>query len=220
MLLIGRVLLTKSLIRLQDVSPGFDPRGLLVADAPLSPVTYATAAKRNQLVDQLRARLETYSGRDDRRGRDGASASAAAARRSISTSWAGRRRVRKTTSPPVTAQSVRTISRRSASRFWLVDRLPSATATVRRACRCRERDVREAIPRGRRGARHFAAARSSELTPDDPDDTPIMEIVGVVGDTKQAFEAATQPTMFVPYLQNPIDVISGLYRALAIIVED
>jgi putative ABC transport system permease protein len=46
-----------------------------------------------------------------------------------------------------------------------------------------------------------------------------MEIVGVVGDTKQAFEAATQPTMFVPYLQNPIEVISGLYRALAIIVK-
>ena len=31
------------------------------------------------------------------------------------------------------------------------------------------------------------------------DESPEMEIVGVVGDTKQAFEAATQPTMFVPY---------------------
>src|SRR5207342_1211707 len=55
--------------------------------------------------------------------------------------------------------------------------------------------------------------------PDDSNDTPIMEIVGVVGDTKQAFEAATQPTMFVPYLQNPIEVISGLYRGLAIIIK-
>jgi ABC-type antimicrobial peptide transport system permease subunit len=55
--------------------------------------------------------------------------------------------------------------------------------------------------------------------PDNPNDTPIMQIVGVVGDTKQAFEAATQPTMFVPYLQNPIEVIGGLYRALAIIVK-
>src|SRR5262249_60880121 len=35
-------------------------------------------------------------------------------------------------------------------------------------------------------------------TPDNEADTPIMDIVGVVGDTKQAFEAAGQAAMFVP----------------------
>src|SRR5439155_12686679 len=56
-LLVGAGLLTKSLVRLQDVPTGFDAAGLLVADAPLSPVTYATTAQRNALVERVRKRL-------------------------------------------------------------------------------------------------------------------------------------------------------------------
>jgi hypothetical protein len=51
------------------------------------------------------------------------------------------------------------------------------------------------------------------------DDSPRMEIVGIVGDTKQAFEADIQPTMYVPYLQPPIDVLAGLYRNLSILLK-
>src|SRR5205807_1870928 len=36
--------------------------GVLVADAPLSPVKYSTAAPRNALVDRLRERLRTLPG--------------------------------------------------------------------------------------------------------------------------------------------------------------
>ena len=55
-------------------------------------------------------------------------------------------------------------------------------------------DVREALrSRAQLGA-----------TPGDDGD-PLMDVVGVVGDTKQAFEAATQPTIYVPYLQPPIE---------------
>ena len=62
MLLVGAGLLTRSLVRLQEVSPGFDPGGVLVADAPLSPVKYATAAERNVFVDRLRERARRLPG--------------------------------------------------------------------------------------------------------------------------------------------------------------
>src|SRR4029079_12704863 len=51
------------------------------------------------------------------------------------------------------------------------------------------------------------------------DDAPVMEVVGVVGDTKQAFEAATQPTLYVPYEQYPLDVLAGMYRNLSLVIK-
>src|SRR5439155_2863664 len=62
MLLVGAGLLTKSLLRLQDVSTGFNPTGVLVAEAPLSPIKYATTSQRNVLVDRLRGRPRTLPG--------------------------------------------------------------------------------------------------------------------------------------------------------------
>ncbi|HXI30182.1 MAG TPA: ABC transporter permease, partial [Vicinamibacterales bacterium] len=62
MLLVAAGLLTRSLVRLQDVSTGFNPAGVLVADVPLSPVTYATAPQRNLLVQRLRDRLRALPG--------------------------------------------------------------------------------------------------------------------------------------------------------------
>ena len=47
---------------LQDVSPGFNAAGVLVADAPLSPVKYATGVQRNVFVDRLRERARSMPG--------------------------------------------------------------------------------------------------------------------------------------------------------------
>ena len=38
---------------------------------------------------------------------------------------------------------------------------------------------------------------------------PAMEIVGVVGDVKQAFEAGSNAEMFVPYRQYPDPILAG-----------
>ena len=62
MLLVGAGLLTKSLIRLQDVSPGFNPAHLLLAEAPLSPTTYASPQSRNIFADRLLADLRAKPG--------------------------------------------------------------------------------------------------------------------------------------------------------------
>jgi putative ABC transport system permease protein len=49
-------------------------------------------------------------------------------------------------------------------------------------------------------------------------DFPKMEVVGVVGDMKQSFEAASKAEMFVPYGQHPDPILSGMYLNTALIV--
>jgi putative ABC transport system permease protein len=69
------------------------------------------------------------------------------------------------------------------------------------------------------GAAKPALGARAQLGTTPEDDAPVMEIVGVVGDTKQAFEAATQPTMYVPYEQYPIEILAGMYRNLSIVLK-
>ena len=54
----------------------------------------------------------------------------------------------------------------------------------------------------------------TEPSPDDP----TMEIVGVVGDMKQSFEAGSKSEMFVPYGQYPVSVLAGMYLNTALVV--
>jgi putative ABC transport system permease protein len=61
-LLVGAGLLIRSLERLQDVPPGFQPDHLLVADIPLSATVYPKTAQRTEFFDQLLARAETLPG--------------------------------------------------------------------------------------------------------------------------------------------------------------
>ena len=54
-------------------------------------------------------------------------------------------------------------------------------------------------------------------TEPDPD-FPTMEIVGVVGDVKQSFEAGAKAEMFVPYAQHPDPILAGMYLNTALVV--
>jgi ABC-type antimicrobial peptide transport system permease subunit len=47
---------------------------------------------------------------------------------------------------------------------------------------------------------------------------PKMEVVGIVGDMKQSFEAASRAEMFVPYAQYPDPILNGMYLNTALIV--
>ncbi len=47
---------------------------------------------------------------------------------------------------------------------------------------------------------------------------PWMEIVGVVSDVKQAFDADSNGEMFVPYAQYPDPILVGLYLNVALVV--
>ncbi|HEY2824544.1 MAG TPA: ABC transporter permease, partial [Gemmatimonadales bacterium] len=62
LLLVGAGLLLKSFARLQDVSPGFQPDHLFVADLPLSTTTYARPEQRSAFFDRLIDRARTLPG--------------------------------------------------------------------------------------------------------------------------------------------------------------
>jgi putative ABC transport system permease protein len=220
MLLVGAGLLTKSLLRLQDVSTGFNAEGVLVADAPLSPVKYATGAQRNALVDRLRERLRALPGV--------ALAEVATAPpfsgngSTIHFNIAGR--------PPKGPEEYITTGYRAVGEdYFRALGIPVVAGRVFTA-RDRDRSPAVAVVNETFVKRFFGAAAKQALasraqlgtTPsptEGPDGAPMMEIVGVVGDTKQAFESTLQPTLFVPYEQYPIDVLSGMYRNLSIVLK-
>jgi putative ABC transport system permease protein len=62
LLLIGSGLLLRSFSRLQEVSPGFQPDHLLVADLPLSQNAYAKPEQRFEFFDRLVERAKTLPG--------------------------------------------------------------------------------------------------------------------------------------------------------------
>jgi putative ABC transport system permease protein len=220
MLLVGAGLLTKSLVKLQDVSTGINPAGVLVADVPLSPTTYSTAEQRNALVDRLRERFRELPGvaLADVATTPPFSGNGA----TIHFNIAGR--------PPKGPEEYILAGYRAVSEGYF-----HALGIPLRAGRgftARDRDqsppiaiVNEAfVKRFFAGSveRTLGARAQLGATPspvEGPDGAPMIEIVGVVGDTRQAFEAAVQPTLFLPYEQRPIEVLGGIYRNLSIVLK-
>ena len=61
-LLVGAGLLMRSFVRLRGVDPGFDSRGLLVAEVSLPRQSYADSAERSQFFDLYLARVRSMPG--------------------------------------------------------------------------------------------------------------------------------------------------------------
>ena len=61
-LLVGAGLLLRSFSALTRVSPGFDPRNLLVINVPLSPRTYGDHVVRTAAVDRIVERVAALPG--------------------------------------------------------------------------------------------------------------------------------------------------------------
>jgi putative ABC transport system permease protein len=62
LLLVGSGLLLRSFSRLQEISPGFQPDHLFVADLPLSQSTYSEPARRYEFFDRLVDRAKALPG--------------------------------------------------------------------------------------------------------------------------------------------------------------
>jgi putative ABC transport system permease protein len=215
-LLVGAVLLAKSLARLQEVAPGFAAKGLLVADAPLSPVTYATAEQRNQLVDKLRARLRQLPG--VKIAEIGTALPFSGAGSTIHFNIIGR--------PPKGPEDYIATGLRAVGPDYFAALQIPVLAGRSFTDRDRDRSRPVAIVNQTFIRRFFGGDIQKALSaraqlgtlPDDERETPIMDIVGVAGDTRQVFDLEAQPIMYVPYLQRPIEVIGGLYRGLTIVM--
>jgi len=213
MLLVGAGLLVRSLSRLQHMTPGFDASHVLVADTPLSPVTYATAPSRNAYAERVLAALGSLKGVGDAAITTAAPFSGAGG--AIHFNIVGR--------PPkgpeefviagyraVTSRYFSTlgIPIRDGRAFESTDRERSAPVVV----------VNETFARRFFANSHVIGSRVQLGATPDPAD-PTMEIVGVVGDVREAFENDPQPVLYVPYLQYPIEVLAGMYRNVAIVLK-
>jgi putative ABC transport system permease protein len=215
MLLVGTVLLVRSLLRLQDVQTGFTARGVLVADVPLSPTVYADQSSRNRLVDRLLPRLRALPGVTQ--AEIATAPPFAGNGTSLHFNIAGR-------PPKGPEEFVITGYRAVTDGYFEALGIPLRTGR-RFTDRDREGSKPVAIVNETFVRRHFhgnpaeALAARAQLGGTPNDETPWLNIVGIVGDTKQLFENTTQPTMFVPYRQNPIALLVPMYQNPTLILK-
>jgi putative ABC transport system permease protein len=197
LLLVGAGLLLRSFERLQDVSAGFSPDHLLLADLPLSQNAYAKPEQRFQFFDRIVERTRTLPG---------VRAAAAASFLPVS-GGGGLIHFNITGRPPkgphdFTAAGYRTVTANyfetlavpllQGRLFTPGDQEKSPAVVVVNSTMARTYFPND-NPLGKRiqlGA-----------TPEAEKEVPTMEIVGVVGDVLQGLDLGPQAEMFLPFKQ-------------------
>jgi putative ABC transport system permease protein len=197
LLLVGAGLLLRSFSRLQDVTPGFQPDHLLVADLPLSQTTYAKPEQRFEFYDRLVERAKTLPG----------VRSAAAASFLPVSGGGGLLHFNITGRPPksphdYTATGYRTITPGYFETLHVPllqgrlltpadkEKAPAVVlinATMARTYFSNENPLGKRLQVG--------------ATPDPDPQNPQMEIVGVVGDVIQGLGLEPKAEMYLPYRQ-------------------
>ena len=211
-LLVGAGLLLRSFANLTAAAPGFDPSELLVVNLPLSPVTYQENEARTAAVERMVDRLAGVPGI---RGvgvttmlpMHGAGAT-------IHFNRVGQ--------PPRGPDDYVVAGYRAVTPGYL----PALGVPLRRGRLLESRD-REGTPLvvviNESMARQFfpdvdPIGRRIQLGTEPSPDFPTMEVVGIVGDMKQSFEAGATGEMFVPYAQHPDPILAGIYRNTALVI--
>ena len=212
-LLVGAGLLLRSFVRLQRVPPGFATERLLVADLPLSPVEYASDARRAKFVERLIERVSALPG-----------VQAAGATTTLPMAGGGATlHFNIKGRPPRGPEEYILAGYRAVSPAYL-----SALAVPT----LRGRTLNEWDRAGSKRVVLINEAMATTFFKDEnpvgrvisigtePDETSVwMEIVGVVGDVRQSFEAGPKAEMYVPYLQgSPDPVLEGLFRNVSVVV--
>jgi len=197
LLLVGAGLLLRSFERLQDVSAGFAPDHLLLADLPLSQNAYAKPEQRFQFFDRIVERARTLPG----------VRSAAAASFLPVSGGGGLIHFNITGRPPkspneFTAAGYRTVSPNyfetlgipllQGRLFAPGDHEKSPAVVVINSTMARTYFPDES-PLGKR--------MQLGATPEPEKDVPTMEIVGVVGDVLQGLDLGPKAEMYLPFKQ-------------------
>ena len=212
-LLVGGGLLFRSFARLQAVSPGFDGSSLLVADLPLSPSSYPGDKERARFVEALLARVTALPGVE---------------RAGVTTTLpmigsGGALHFNIHGRPPKGPEEYILAGYRAVSPAYLA----ALGVPLKRGRLLDERDrggSRPVVVINETLARKFFNERDPigqqvqvGTVPDDS--VPLMEIVGVVGDVRQALDGEPSAEMYVPYLQGaPDPVLAGLFRGISLVV--
>jgi putative ABC transport system permease protein len=211
-LLVGAGLLLRSFQTLTRIDPGFDARNLLVVNLPLSPQKYRDPKVRDIAVRDVLARAKVLPG-----------ASGVAITTALPMSGGGMTiHFNRKAYPPkgpddyvmtgyraVTPDYLSTLGVRLLRGRLLTraDRAGSAPVVV----------INESMARTYFPDRDPLGERIQLGTEPDPN-FPTMEIVGVVSDMKQSFEAGAKAEMFIPYAQFPDPILSSMFLNIALVV--
>jgi predicted permease len=211
-LLVGAGLLLRSFSALTRVSPGFDPANLLVVNLPLSPLTYLDDVARTSLVQRLVDRVRALPG-----------VRAAAMTTMVPMAGGGATiHFNRTAHPPKNPGEYVMAGYRAVTPGYL----GALGVSLQRGRMLEPRDT-DAAPRvvviNESMAREFfpgadPLGQRIQLGTEASEDSPTIEIVGIVGDVKQAFDAGSKAEMFVPYDQYPDEILAGMYLNTALVV--
>jgi putative ABC transport system permease protein len=211
-LLVGAGVMLRSFASLQRVQPGFDPSNLLVIDLPLSPTTYRDDLPRTTMVDRVVERVRTLPGVAFASMTTGLPMSGGGA--TIHFNIAGR---------PLKGPEDYSLAgyRAVTAGYFETMGIPLKRG---RALEARDRQgappvavINESMARQYFVGVEPIGQRFSIGTEPDAESV-FMEIVGVVGDVRQSFEAGAKAEYYMPYAQYPHPVLAGMYRNPTLVV--
>jgi putative ABC transport system permease protein len=212
-LLVGAGLLLRSFAALQRVDTGFEPASLLVVDLPLSPVSYRQDLARTSMVERTIERAASLPGARRAAVTTGLPMSGGGA--TIHFNIAGK--------PPKGPEEYRLAGYRAVTPGYF----ETLAIPLRSGRTFTERD-RQGAPPVAIINESMARQYFNDVNPigqrfaigTEPDaESVFFEIVGVVGDVKQSFEAGAKSEYYLPYGQYPHPVLAGMYRNVSLVLK-
>jgi predicted permease len=211
-LLVGAGLLLRSFSTLTRVAPGFNPDNLLVVNVPLSPRTYADSAMRAATIDRMISRITALPG-----------VQAAAVTTTLPMAGAGTTlHFNRAAHPPKGPDDYVMAGFRATTPAYL----STLGVPLLRGRMLSERDRQGApgvVVINESMARQYFSDRDPigqriQLGSEASPEFPTMEVVGVVADMKQSFDAGSKSEMFAPYGQFPDPILASMYLNIALVV--
>lgn len=210
-LLVGAGLLLRSFATLTRVDPGFDAKNLLVVNLPMAPNRFADNVRRTATVQRILDRVRTLPGVER-----------AAVTTGLPMTGAGATiHFNRQAQPPkgpddYVAAGFRAVTAEYLSTLGVALKRGRLLADSDREGSPHVVVINESMARTYFPDRDPLGQRIQLGTEPDPG-FPTMEIVGVVGDVKQSFEAGSKAEMFVPYGQYPDPILAGMYMNVALV---
>jgi putative ABC transport system permease protein len=211
-LLVGAGLLLRSFARLTSVPPGFNPGNLLIVNLPLSPQKYQDDVSRTSVVENIVSRVRALPG-----------VKSAAMTTMLPMAGSGAMiHFNRAAYPPKGPDDYVLAGYRAVTPGYL----ETLGVPLRRGRLISERDRNGAPPVvvvNESMARQYFPDREPlgqriQLGTEPSAEFPTMEIVGIVGDVKQSFEAGSNAEMFVPYGQYPDPILANMYLNTALVL--